>query len=81
MGTSIPEQDRGGTIHGASGEIRGHGSPRSPGHQPRRFLPDHGDGSWRNFIAYEALAESGLDCVFDNMMGGSSFINTKHGWD
>jgi membrane dipeptidase len=39
------------------------------------------DKEGRNFIAYEALAMSGLDCVFDNMMDGSSFINTKHGWD
>jgi membrane dipeptidase len=35
----------------------------------------------RNFIAYEALSFSGLDCVFDNLMDGSCFINTKHGWD
>ena len=39
------------------------------------------DREGRNFLAYEALAMSGLDCVFDNMMDGSSFINTKHGWD
>ena len=39
------------------------------------------DKEGRNFLAYEALAMSGLDCVFDNMMDGSSFINTKHGWD
>jgi len=39
------------------------------------------DKEGKNFIAYEALAMSGLDCVFDNMMDGSSFINTKHGWD
>ncbi|KON29531.1 hypothetical protein AC482_06235 [miscellaneous Crenarchaeota group-15 archaeon DG-45] len=35
----------------------------------------------RSFLAYEALSISGLDCVFDNMMDGSCFINTKHGWD
>lgn len=35
----------------------------------------------RNFLAYEALSLSGLDCVFDNLMDGSCFINTKHGWD
>lgn len=35
----------------------------------------------RNFLAYEALSRSGLDCVFDNLMDGSCFINTKHGWD
>lgn len=39
------------------------------------------DREGRNFLAYEALAASGLDCVFDNMQDGSSFINTKHGWD
>jgi membrane dipeptidase len=39
------------------------------------------DEEGRNFLAYEALAMSGLDCVFDNMMNGSSFVNTKHGWD
>jgi membrane dipeptidase len=35
----------------------------------------------REPLAYEALSKSGLDCVFDNMMDGSNFINTKHGWD
>ncbi|UCD43938.1 MAG: membrane dipeptidase [Candidatus Bathyarchaeota archaeon] len=39
------------------------------------------DREGRNFLAYEALSMSGLDCVFDNMMDGSCFINTKHGWD
>jgi len=39
------------------------------------------DREGRNVLAYEALAASGLDCVFDNMQDGSSFINTKHGWD
>jgi len=39
------------------------------------------DREGRNFLAYGALASSGLDCVFDNMQDGSSFINTKHGWD
>jgi membrane dipeptidase len=39
------------------------------------------DHEGRSFLAYEALATSGLDCVFDNMMDGSSYINTKHGWD
>ena len=39
------------------------------------------DREGRNFLAYEALAMSGLDCVFDNMMDGSSYINTKNGWD
>lgn len=35
----------------------------------------------REFLAYESLAKSGLDCVLDNMMDGSNFVNTKHGWD
>ncbi len=35
----------------------------------------------REPLAYEALSKSGLDCVFDNMMDGSNFINTKNGWD
>ena len=35
----------------------------------------------REFLAYESLAKSGLDCVLDNMMNGSNFVNTKHGWD
>lgn len=39
------------------------------------------DKEGRNFIAYEALSMSGLDCVFDNMQDGSAFANTKHGWD
>ena len=39
------------------------------------------DREGRNFIAYEALSISGLDCVFDNMQDGSCFSNTKHGWD
>lgn len=39
------------------------------------------DSEGRSFLAYEALAISGLDCVFDNMLNGSCFIYTKHGWD
>ena len=35
----------------------------------------------REFLAYESLAKSGLDCILDNMMNGSNFVNTKHGWD
>jgi len=34
----------------------------------------------REFIAFEALSQSGLDCVFDNMMDGSVYITSKHGW-
>ena len=39
------------------------------------------DREGRRFLAHEALATSGLDCVFDNMMDGSNNIHTKHGWD
>ena len=35
----------------------------------------------REFMAYEALSLSGLDCVFDNLLDGSSNIYTKHAWD
>jgi membrane dipeptidase len=34
----------------------------------------------RDFLAYEALSRSGLDCVFDNLMDGSVVITSKHGW-
>lgn len=34
----------------------------------------------RQFMAYEALSKSWLDCVFDNLMDGSSDITSKHGW-
>ncbi|MFX1516714.1 MAG: dipeptidase [Promethearchaeota archaeon] len=34
----------------------------------------------RDFMAYEALSQSGLDAVFDNMMNGSCKITSKHGW-
>jgi membrane dipeptidase len=39
------------------------------------------DREGRRFLAHEALAMSGLDCVFDNMMDGGNNIYTKHGWD
>jgi membrane dipeptidase len=35
----------------------------------------------RQFMAYEALSMSGIDCVFDNLLDGRCIINTKHGWD
>ncbi len=34
----------------------------------------------RQFMAYEALGKSGLDCIFDNMMDGSSDITSKNAW-
>jgi membrane dipeptidase len=34
----------------------------------------------RQFMAYEALSISGLDCIFDNLMDGDSNITSKHGW-
>jgi len=35
----------------------------------------------KQFMAYEALSVSGIDCVFDNMLGGRGTIHTKRGWD
>ena len=34
----------------------------------------------RCFMAYKGLAESYLDCVFDNMMNGCCIITSQHGW-
>ncbi|QQO08441.1 dipeptidase [Breznakiella homolactica] len=34
----------------------------------------------RQSFAYEALAESYLDCIFDNMMNGSCVITSHNGW-
>jgi membrane dipeptidase len=34
----------------------------------------------RQFMAYETLSKSGLDCIFDNMMDGSSDITSKNAW-
>ena len=34
----------------------------------------------RCFTAYEALAKSTWDCVFDNLMDGFCVIGSKHGW-
>lgn len=36
--------------------------------------------SGRQFMAYEALANSCLDAVFDNMMDGTCVITSKNGW-
>ncbi|TFG97130.1 diguanylate cyclase [Candidatus Thorarchaeota archaeon] len=38
------------------------------------------NGQGRDYLAYEALSRSGLDCVFDNLMDGSAVITSKHGW-
>ena len=35
----------------------------------------------KQFMAYEALSKSGLDCVFDNMLDGRCNVHSKHGWD
>jgi len=35
----------------------------------------------KQFMAYESLSRSGIDCVFDNLMDGRLIINTKNGWD
>ncbi|MFO8082769.1 MAG: membrane dipeptidase [Desulfobacterales bacterium] len=34
----------------------------------------------RGHLAYEGLAHSGLDTVFDNMFDGTTLIHSKHGW-
>lgn len=34
----------------------------------------------REFTAYEGLAASGLDAVFDNLMDGTALITSKNGW-
>ncbi len=34
----------------------------------------------RAHIAYEGLAQAGLDAVFDNMFDGTAIINSKRGW-
>ena len=36
--------------------------------------------SGRQFMAYQALANSCLDAVFDNMMDGTCVITSKNGW-
>ncbi len=38
------------------------------------------DHMGRNFLAYEALSISGLDCVFDNLMDGTAYITSYMGW-
>jgi membrane dipeptidase len=34
----------------------------------------------RDFTAYEALSVSGIDCVFDNLMDGTSYVTSYTGW-
>jgi membrane dipeptidase len=34
----------------------------------------------REVTGYQGLAQSGLDCVFDNMMDGTATITSKSGW-
>jgi membrane dipeptidase len=34
----------------------------------------------RDFTAYEALSKSRLDCVFDNLMDGTTYITSYAGW-
>ena len=44
-----------------------------------RDVPElHGLG--RHFTAYEALSTSHLDCVFDNLMDGMSYVTSFSGW-
>lgn len=34
----------------------------------------------REFTAYEGLAVSGLDCIFDGMMDGTAMVTSRAGW-
>ncbi len=34
----------------------------------------------RDWTGYEGLSKSGLDCVFDNLMNGTSMITSRAGW-
>jgi len=44
-----------------------------------RDVPElHGLG--RHFTAYEALSTSHIDCVFDNLMDGMSYVTSFSGW-
>ncbi len=43
-------------------------------------IPEHSQEG-RDFLAYEALASSGLDAIFDNLLDGRAIIASKHGWD
>ena len=51
-----------------------HVFPTDPG-QIRRY-----DSEGRVYTAYEALANSYWDCVFDNFQDGAAFITSKSGW-
>lgn len=44
----------------------------------KETVPYNHDG--REFCAYDALALSYIDCVFDNMMDGTCQITSKSGW-
>jgi membrane dipeptidase len=45
---------------------------------PDRIVEHAREG--RAFIGYEGLAQSGLDCVFDNMANGTAIITSRAGW-
>ncbi len=38
------------------------------------------NGLGRQFTAYEDIARAGVDCVFDHMMDGMSYITSFNGW-
>lgn len=46
--------------------------------EPSKFMDAYRCG--RQFIAYEALAYSKLDCVFDNLADGTCLISSMAGW-
>jgi len=55
-------------------------------HEHPVFLPEDPSQSFelehmgRESVAYEALSVSGLDCIFDNLMDGTSYITSYMGW-
>ena len=44
----------------------------------KNLMQDH-NNQGREWLAYDALAISGIDCVFDNQMDGGCAITSKHG--
>ena len=56
-------------------------------HEHPFLFPEAIEETWdythegRCFLAYEALRQSHIDCVFDHLMDGFCNIYTKNGWD
>lgn len=52
-----------------------------PTYFPAKISETHAlNRAGRDSCAYDALAESCIDCVFDNLMDGTCTISTKNGW-